>query len=225
MTRQRAVLLAMAALLAACGPDARVESGSPKGGFADEADPQAAFQMMEETLLQTPRLDLRFVIEAEGVVSAGLTGDLLLEGDSVAQLEAHGSFAGDSVELFLRAFGSRMVGGSRARTFEQETPPHLREALVIGLTRMGLLHNLARLVGGTPPDRSDGTVGSWVEAKDFARLEESDFGAARFDIWVAGGRAAEAFLWFDENGLPGRREQTVHFPSGTMSVREEYRFR
>ena len=51
------------------------------------------------------------------------------------------------------------------------TPPALNEAIVIGLTRMGHLHNIAVLTGGLPPDHSDGGAADWVRVANFARSD------------------------------------------------------
>jgi outer membrane lipoprotein-sorting protein len=75
-----------------------------------------------------------------------------------------------------------------------------------------------------------GGVRDWVEVSDF-RLGESEAADATatatisFSITVAGQPAGEATLWFDEEtGLPLRREQTVEFETGTMTVLEVYEF-
>jgi hypothetical protein len=119
-----------------------------------------------------------------------------------------------------------MTGGTEQRSFEGDTPDHLRTALVLGLTRMGILHNLARLNGGRPPDHGDGNVREWVVPRDVTWLGVNEGNdsprGVRFAIEVAGARTAEASLWLDREGWPQRRTQTVRFPGGEMQVTEEY---
>jgi hypothetical protein len=92
---------------------------------------------------------------------------------------------------------------------------------------MGVLHNLARLVSGAPPDRVDGTVRSWVELEDIEWSEEvSEEGleGVRFRIIVSGEPAGRATVWLDEDGTLMGRDQVVEFPGGDMRVRERYRW-
>jgi hypothetical protein len=110
-------------------------------------------------------------------------------------------------------------------TFSDRAPAHVREAMLIGMARMGLLHNLARLVAAMPPDRAAGGVTDWVRAEDIgwvSPVERSAGPGFRFRILVAGQDAGDAELWLDEAGLPLRRDQTVRFPQGDMRVREDF---
>jgi hypothetical protein len=214
--RSVAAALAAAVVLSACGA-ATPEQGPP--------DVEQAFRQMEEGLQQTGRVMVEFRITAEGALTAQLGGALLLDGDSVASLEATGEFDGQPVALSMLAMNGRMRGGNGKESFDEAVPPRLREALVIGLTRMGLLHNLAVLAGGKGPDHADGGVESWVQVENLKWTEPVAEGRLRstgFDIRVSGEVAGEAVLWSDADGVPVLREQTVRFPSGEMRVREEY---
>jgi carbonic anhydrase len=196
------------------------------GWIYDVADGEAAALLAsaEARLLSNP-MDLRFRVTAEGAFAAELEGVLRIDGHAVF-LAADGGFGGAPVRLQLRAEGDSMRIVSPRGDSVASTPPQLREALVIGFTRMGILHNLARLTGGLEPDRAGGGVREWVEVQQ-VRL---DLGAAaageiavRFDIHVGGARTAEATLWFDaDTGAPIRREQVVRFPGGEMRVEERY---
>jgi hypothetical protein len=62
--------------------------------------------------------------------------------------------------------GRIMEGGNAVRRFHADAPAGLTEALVLGFTRMGILHNLARLTRGAAPDHADGGVREWVEVRD-----------------------------------------------------------
>jgi hypothetical protein len=110
------------------------------------------------------------------------------------------------------------------------TPDGLNEAIVIGMTRMGILHNLAQLVGGQPPDHMEGGVRDWARVVAIeSSADEDDAGhpLLRFDfgLVVAGQPSGTASLWIDAvSRLPLRREQTVQFASGEMKVIEVYEF-
>jgi hypothetical protein len=181
---------------------------------------------LEERLLTASTFRLRYRVEAAGAVTAKLDGELFLGPEDVVELTASGIFAGAPVQLHLRAAGGRMTGGSEQRSFEGATPDHLRTALVLGLTRMGILHNLGRLNGGRPPDHADGGAGEWVVPREVTWLGVTEGNdsprGVRFAIEVAGARTAEASLWMDREGWPQRRTQTVQFPGGEMRVTEEY---
>jgi len=196
------------------------------GGEPGREDPGEAFGRLEEAWLLPNEIGVRFHITSEGAFQAELRGELHLGVDGVASLLGEGTFGGEAAAPFLTVSEGRMAGGNRERTFQVAAPAHLREALVMGLTRMGLLHNLARLVAGSPPDRADGTVGEWVQVHDLAleapREDAPGSTGIRFGISVAGQPAGEATLWLGENGQPVLREQIVRFPAGEMRVVERY---
>lgn len=192
------------------------------------ASPQTLFQGLEERLLHDPDFGMQYAITAEGAVTASLTGTLHLVDENEVELLATGTFADIPVKLSLRSDGRRMDGGSQEHTFTMDAAPALREALVIGLTRMGLLHNLARLSAGSSPDHAEGGVREWVQTGDVSgggepETADAPFVELRFPIFVSGQRSAEVTLWVDRaTGLPARREQVVRFPTGEMRVFEEY---
>ncbi len=193
-----------------------------------EASPEEAFAALEQLLgAGTTPVRIAFDVTAEGAVAADLSGTLLLGDDGRARVEAAGSFAGEQIDVTLISNGDLMfwTGGEDG----VDTPPRLREALGIGFTRMGILHNLARLVGGAPPDHADGGVREWVtvaETDDRAMMEGTPDGAtaasAFREITVAGQPSGAFALEFEE-GLPTVRRQRVEFPQGIMRVTERYR--
>ena len=97
----------------------------------------------------------------------------------------------------------------------------------MGFTRMGILHNLAMLSAGAPPDRADGGVEDWVTLHDLSAMVPEGPGdvavAVGFSITVGGAPAGTASLELDGGGLPVLRWQTVRFPDGEMRVLERYR--
>ena len=190
-------------------------------------DVEMAFLDAETRLIRSPATQIDFTVTAVGAVTASIEGVLYLERRDRGRLRASGTFAGQPVDLRLISDGARMVGGAVGQTFDMDAPPRLREAFVIGLTRMGILHNLARLTGGQPPERADGTVKQWLGLSNFvSRQAPSDparaLWPATFDLAVGGEPSAVATVWIDRAGLPKRREQTVQFENGEMRVGEEY---
>jgi len=196
-----------------------------RAGDALDADEQLAgveSRLLEEGL----RGGLSFEVSASGAFEARLAGTVRAETGGAVDLTAQGTFGGESVTLALSAQDGQMSGGSEGRPqFTAPTPPALHEALVIGLTRMGVLHNLARLASGTAPDHAEGGVADWVEAREVQwAVGEAEVGVRgiSFEIWVSGQPAGEAIVWLDAEGQLAGRTQTVRFPGGEMVVRERY---
>jgi hypothetical protein len=230
----RTIATLLLASVAACTP---LPVAEPAGGTAADADtrplPAATettasglFEAMEARLLAGP-VNLRYHVTSQGAFEADLEGVVRIDMHRVV-LAGEGTFGGAAVSLLLDADPDSMEIHSPGRSATEAIPPHLREALVVGLTRMGVLHNLARLSAGATPDRADGGVREWVVLRDLRPASEAPPAAGlvgvRFDIEVAGSRTAEAVLWIDrETGMPVQREQVVRFPTGEMRVVERYR--
>ena len=193
--------------------------------------PAAAFADVEERLLDAPRLEMDYAISAEGAFQAELQGTLVLADDTV-RLDGGGTFGDEPVTLQLATEGDSLRGRWNGGMFVLPTPDRLDQALVVGLMRMGLLHNLARLTAGAPPDHAEGGVRDWVRV-DSLRTDPAaaDSMAASeehltFDIVVSGEPSGTATLWLDPaTRLPLERSQVVRFPTGRMAVTERYTFR
>ncbi len=189
---------------------------------ADDAGQAAtAFSGLETRLTEASAVRLAFDITSEGAFESALRGTLAIEGDDRVELLASGTFGGRPVELRVSSDGRTYSYGSADGSRSGEAPPRLAEALLIGLTRMGLLHNLAVLTGNSPPDRADGGVRSWVEARDIAWSGDEP-PAVEFSIVVSGTPVGTATLALDPEGRPVTRRQNVQFPQGEMRVVERY---
>jgi hypothetical protein len=198
----------------------------------DEAGAQRARLEALEARLLNEDYETRFVIRSEGAIESELHGHLRFAGDEI-EVEARGEFAGESVSLRLHADAETLRISNRDRAVEATRPPHLREAIALGFTRMGLLHNLAMLTGAQPPDRADGGMQEWVRLGDFGRAPVHErpqtssatgtISASSFEIVVAGQPAGHATLWSDHPlAIPLERTQVVQFPEGEMRVHELY---
>lgn len=180
----------------------------------------ARFSALESTLLQSDELTLRYQVESTGAFTANINGMLRLHADNSVTLNADGLFGDAPVQLTLHANQQTMQGGNGAAGFDSDTPANLRPALLIGLTRMGILHNLARLTAAQPPDQADGDVQAWVEVTDMSASGD----ALSFAIVVAGQPSGSATLVLADDGMPAHREQVVNFPGGSMQVTERYQW-
>lgn len=233
-------LLGAAAALAACGGDseglpaeevalvAGARLGEPAEPIPDPTEEAPALvASLEELLLRDTGVIVPFTVEAEGALEVALEGSLRLAPGGRARLDAEGMFGGDPVSALLISDGRRMAWIHNGEREEGPTPPHLREGLVLGLSRMGVLHNLARLVAGSPPDATDGSAGEWVQITGPAHAgsdpSEPTGVAVHFGIVVGGVPAGEATLWMDpQTRVPLLRRQEVAFPGGSMQVTERY---
>ena len=175
---------------------------------------------LEARLLSARQVTLDFEVTAEGAAEIQVAGRLEWA-DGALRVEAEGAFGGRPVELVLETLdpAARYRYGVRGSAVEDDTPPELWPAVVVGLTRMGILHNLARLTGSAPPDHADGGVEEFVQVDEVERDAE---GRLAFDIRVGGQESGSATLRLDESRLPVVRRQSVAFPTGEMRVVERY---
>lgn len=194
------------------------------------ANPATLFHDLEQRLLGAHSIELTYQLIAEGAITANLSGTLSIRRGNVLSLRSTGTFAGQPFAIHLTSDGISMEGGFQADVdaFSQDTPGGLNVAVIIGATRMGLLHNHARLTGGLPPDHADDDVHAWVQVSEFTRnqidgVEAINAYPITFQLSVDGQPSGQATLWLDpETGLPLQRNQMVHFEFGDMLVTEIY---
>lgn len=206
-------LLGLTLTLLAC-------TSSEEPGEASPVDPVTRFEEVEDRLLAADSLRCSYRVIAQGAFQAVLAGTLNIEGDRV-DVTGAGDFGGRPVDVFLRADRDSCVFGHRDQSRTIPTPLELKRALLLGFTRMGILHNLARLIEDQPPDHSDGGVGTWARV-DSIRVDPVDPAALSFDLEVAGNPSGSASLEVDAVGRPVLRRQVVRFSSGEMDVEEHY---
>lgn len=185
-------------------------------------DPEARFADLETRLLAATSVRITFDITAEGATKAALRGVLELSANGRAELEARGNFAGEPGELHFTSDGRTMKGERGGKRFELPAGKALQESVLLGLTRMGLLHNLSALWGGRPPDLADGGIREWVVAIEHRDASTAERAVLGFDLAVQGTTMGDATLVLDAAGWPAERTQTVHFPNGDMKVVERY---
>lgn len=231
----------LSVLMACAGPVA-VTDPAPTAPAWDAPDPRqpesvaptpddgAARLEALERRLATDAVRLRFDVTSAGILETRMVGLLEMEGDRV-RWEARGTFAAQAVELFFDADGTQMRGRGGARAFELSQPAQLREAIAVGIVRMGILHSLAMLASGAPPDHAEGGVREWLSLKvldgapTVAVMEPVHDALPAdpltFDVRVGGEPSVHATLWV-EDGLPRERQQQTRFPEGEMTVREAF---
>ncbi len=183
------------------------------------ASAEHLYAALEQRLLAPTGIDLRARMELEGIITGELNASLFLSPTDVVELSLHGDFNGSEESLTL-------IGDPRSLRVHHNDSVHvldhaaeLREGLVLGLLRMGLMHNLACLLMEHRLDGVDGSVRGWLSYHDLHQRSEAEL---FFGISVRGENCAHATLLLDAQGLPQRREQEVVFPAGHLLVHETY---
>ncbi|MEK9500324.1 hypothetical protein [Gaopeijia maritima] len=223
--RRATVWVWVSVALAGCGGGESSADSGPEGPAVEAVSfaPRERFVEVERMLLDAAAVEMDFEVAAEGAIEVALTGRLVVDADGRASLRAEGVFAGAPTDVMLSADAEEMRYGATAAPTEGPALPALREALLVGLTRMGVLHNIARLTAGLSPDHADGGVSEWVVVDAFAEADpDSGAVAVAFDLTVAGEPSGSATLALDGEGHPLVRRQTVAFPDGEMRVTERY---
>jgi hypothetical protein len=196
---------------------------------AQELDGAAVMARLESRLLAASRVTIEATIESRGFVTSNLKGRSEWLDRNRATWAYAGNFAGKLADLALTADGQVVQLRNGAQSRDEPLGAEGNRAALLGLTRMGLLHNLARLTGLRGADHAQGGTDGWVKLDSFRPTTFAQGGELEgmmsfgFDIVVAGNPSGSARVWFDPaTSLPRRRQQTVRFPQGEMTVTEDY---
>jgi len=216
-----ALALALALALPACGsPSAGTLPVTPPTASTAAPEPatRATLADVEATLLGATGWRVDAVIQAEGAVTAHLTASVVALRDNQLRFFASGTFDGKRVDLLWVSDGRRTSAGAA-------TPPHTTEAVAVGLVRMGLLHNVARLVmGATAPDHAEGGVATWVVATD-PRPTDDDRLAWGLTVDGQAVASSEALIEPGPHGpVIASRTTRVDFNGVEMTATEHYMF-
>ena len=197
--------------------------------FSVGEDGAELMAQLQARLLNAKRVVIESEVQSRGAVFSQLKGSAQIDERNRTRLNYSGQFGSKPAALALTADGRSQELRNGPDYRREPVQDETNRALLIGLLRMGQLHNLARLSGLQAPDHGDGLVERWVTLDNFrpttyilgGELEGTlSFG---FDVLVNGALAASARLWLDHvSGLPRRREQTVRFASGEIVVTENY---
>lgn len=222
----RSLACAVVFFLCACASGPRP---MPAGVSAKER-----LERAEAALLGAKNLSGSFEIESTGQNPSKFTGTLELAGGNAVWLTVDGRFRDEDVhaELDSRSGDINRTVTKGASVNGHRDPPasHLGEAIVVGLARMGLLHNLATLSQDKPIDSAQTGVGDSVknvDAKDGAADQVGGEACHRveFVLEVGGRSMGEGTVCIsDATSLPLHRRTLVHFPDGDMTATETWRW-
>ncbi len=212
-------------------PAPPAEAARPAATRAPPKRPDAAARLLasERSLIEDD-LSMRFTVRSGGALHSRFIGSLVLQGERVV-LKASGTFGETPVELDFTADGTRLRGTGGARGFDLPQPAGFREAFAVSLIRMGILHALAMLVAGRPPEQPEGDVRDWLVlsvdpgAPTVAVMDPVQTplpsSPITFRTAVAGSDSLTATIWLDGDRLMERQQET-RFPVGTMTVVESF---
>lgn len=173
-------------------------------------DATTSFADLESRLLAMPKIDVSYEAESAGPFPSDVKGVL----------------ATDAKDVYLNVNGTverAMIMAIYSTESDKNPPPDTRRSVILGWTRMGLLHNIYRRTHDQYFEHAEGGIEDWVKVSN-VKWDDSQK-VYTFDIAVEGTGVATAQLWVDASGLPLRRTQTVNFPSGVLKVEERYKWR
>ncbi len=191
---------------------------------------ESAFHELEDKLLLQKSLRFKFSIASDGSEDISLRGQVRLRSGNRAEIEFAGTCQSKPVNTRFESDGKTMRWTVGEQKFELPTPRALNEAIIIGLTRMGLFDNIFALLSGGPPEHADGTVQDWVHVSDFFFAAPDPATKLRgrsiqFAITVADKDVGTASCWISPlTRLPVERRQTVRLPAGDVRIIETYEF-
>ncbi|HUQ01169.1 MAG TPA: hypothetical protein VM261_01680 [Kofleriaceae bacterium] len=184
----------------------------------EPASRPADLASLERTLLDAQAWQADVRVRATGRFTVDLTVTVLATNDNRARIDALGTFDGKPVQVRWVSDGTRTSSGGA-------TEPHTTEAIVVGMTRMGVLHNVAMLImGGPGPDHAAGGAGDWVVATG---EKTSAAGELEFGLSVDGKPSGDVVVGTaptPQGPVMTKRRITVHFDEGDMFVDEDYTF-
>jgi len=191
--------------------------------------PSSALDALEQRLTSARTFRLHARLASGGRIESHFDGALVAGPDRRMRLTMQGALGNKDVDATFLCDGSRMGGGARGKPFVMDAAPALREGIAVTLVRMGLLHDVARLSSGLPPDYLDGKSREHLRVVGLTQRPGPEVrGAPTVELsWAltvdGKDHAADETLLLDQRtGLPLKRRVVVHFAEGDMDVGEEY---
>ncbi len=218
---------ALLALVAGCASGPRPVPSS--------ATATQRFELTERALLESKNLTGTFEIDAKGENAAHMTGTIeFLEGNAL-HLVAEGNYKSDPVQLEVDSrdpTGILRTSTKGPSVSAHRDPPavRLREAVAMGISRRGLLSNLALVSMDQNLEKTGGGFPDWVkmlELKDGAAESINGEACRRVEyvMEVDGQNLGQASVCIsDATGLPLQRNQTVHLTTGDTTVVETFKW-
>lgn len=211
MTRRR--LLASAVLLAA-------------STFAHAA-PTAAqkFADLEALLARAGRFDVKAHVVSSGAVASDLNADVGVANSGIVAIRMHGTLDGKPDDRVLRTDGVVTMVTEGGKDTRLQPGHNMREAVQLGLLRVGLWHNLLLLSHGSQPEHHEGGIKAWTSVANihYAGAARPGSTSIAFDVLIENKKVGTATLWIDDSTkLPVKREQTIVLDGKKIQTVEDY---
>jgi hypothetical protein len=190
--------------------------------------PSSPLDALEQRLTSARAFRLHARLASGGRIESHFDGSLVAGPELRMRLTMQGALGNKDVDATFLCDGKRMGGGARGQPFAMDAAPGVREGIAVALVRLGLLHDVARLSSGRPPDFLDGKAREHLKVIGLTQRAGPDLRGVptlelSYAVSVDGNRAADETLLLDQRtGLPLKRRVIVHFPEGDMEVGEEY---
>ena len=213
----------LAIAIAGCSRSAAAPAVAPAAPAAT-----SPLDALEQRLVSARTFRIRARLASGGRVESHFDGSVVAGPERRMRLAMQGALGGKDVDALFRCDGAKMAGGARGKPFAMDAAPALREGMAVAFVRMGLLHQVVRLVSGLPPDYLDGAARRHLGVVGLTQRPGVDVRGVPTDevsweLTVDGERGGDETLWLDHRtGLPVRRRVLVHFPEGDVDTGEEY---
>lgn len=202
--------------------------GDPALASAD--DGAELMRALEARLLAAKKVTVEGTVQSRGAQFTALKGTAQFTERNHAELSFVGQIGAQPAVLGLKADQRSQELRSGGSSRREPVGDGNNRALMVGLLRQGLAHNLGRLARLQPPEHGDGAAVERGIALDNFRPTTYILGGALegslsfgFDVLLAGAPAGSARLWLDPvSGLPLKREQTQRIAGGEVTVVETY---
>jgi hypothetical protein len=138
------------------------------------------------------------------------------EGSVTADVESNATIGADTKITYK----GNVMGKDVDSTWEHATTPELRDAILIGITRMGLLQNVVLFSRERPPANVEGHIREALTAHDFAKVPG---GGISYKLRAGNREMADAVIKINsKTHYPMSRKMTTHLDTGDMKVSETY---
>jgi hypothetical protein len=162
---------------------------------------QKQFEQMEAALIAQP-IKGKTISHAEGSVQADVEATLTIGPDTSI------------------AYKGNVMGQDVDKTWEHPTTPDLRDAILLGITRMGILHNLVLFTRDRPPANVEGHIRDALIPHDFAKAPG---GGVSYKLRAGNREMGEGVIKINSKShYPMSRKFTAHLDKGDMRVSEVY---
>ena len=206
-------LLTIAVLLA-------VSSAAPAAPTAEQK-----FKDVEALLARAGRFDLKAHVMSSGAVTSDLNADMGVANSGIVAIRMHGTLEGKPDDVVLRTDGVVTMITMDGKDTRLQPGHGMREAVQLGLLRVGLWHNLMLLSRGVQPEHHQGDIKLWADVSNVHYIATPQKGstALAFDVRIENKKVGTATLWIDDaTKVPLKREQTLILDGEKIKTVEDY---